>query len=113
VKKELYLNMGKDGTCYYGTKSGDDFLFYRNLEQGKTGRIDFFIDLEFEEVHSLSEAVEEIVKDFFENQKEISFNQVYYRSSNFGELKILFNEDFPSNQEEIIKFILSKIGELR
>ncbi|MBU1109480.1 MAG: hypothetical protein KKB51_22555 [Candidatus Riflebacteria bacterium] len=113
MKKELYLNLGKDGTCHYGTKSGGDFLYYRNIEKGRSGKVDFFVDLKFEGTQTFSEAVQAIIEDFFNSQKEIGLNQVYDHSSDFGELRILLNESYPHNQDGIVKLIFSKIGSLK
>ena len=112
MQKEFFINLGNDGTCHYATRAGDDFLYYNSIEKGKTGKIDFFVDLRFASNMSFHDAIKACIEDFFLNQKTIEFNQIYERVSSYGELEILFDKNFPCEQKSVTELLLSKLGSL-
>lgn len=112
MKKEIYINCGHDGTLHYGTVIGNDTLYYRNIEKGKTGKVDFFVHIKFESEDNFPEAIEKIISDFFKNTKEPEFDTIYFRASELGDLEILLDKNFPHDEEAIKGLLLGKISTL-
>lgn len=110
MKNEIYFNCGHDGTLHYGTVIGNDTLYYRNVEKGKTVRVDFFVHIKFESEISFPEVIDKIIGDFFQNTKKPEFNTIYSRASEFGDLEILLDQKFPNDEESIKKLLLDKIS---
>lgn len=103
---KIYLNLGKDGTFHFGYETGSGLKYYRNVEDNKTGDVDFFVDLEFNEPLTPQEAIKTGLSDFFKANPNPEFNRIYKSQKGKVLVAILLDEEFPHASSEIIELLI-------